>query len=191
MASDLVVNCCDLSGTYDLMFELAVPDMEAYCAEIEAIKARLGTLFERCEANFVCKRFARVPNTEIEDVIWVPCDHGLKRVQCKCIDKVTAERDYVCVHCGPDKWLLHMTMRDMLSKLPDAQFAQVHRSAIVRCAVVERLLHEGHSWWAKLCDGSRQRIAKSHVPEVLTKLGIEQSASKPETTRKVQTIVEC
>jgi acylphosphatase len=43
----------------------------------------------------------------------------------------------------------------------------LHRSIIVRRDFIDRLVHEGRHWIARLRDGTIERVAKSHAVETL------------------------
>ena len=101
----------------------------------------------------------------------MPCEAGNVRVVYNFIDMVTEEGDYMRVHCAGTCHLVHMTMHTMAAKLGE-DFVLVHRSKLIRCDFIERLLHRGHKWVARLKDGSHVPIAKSHVAEVMGKLNI-------------------
>jgi two-component system response regulator AlgR len=83
------------------------------------------------------------------------------------VDKIVAEGDYARVHSGADSWLVHATMHALLERLSSKQFIQLHRSIIVRRDFIERLVHEGRHWIARLRDGTSERVAKSHAVETL------------------------
>lgn len=168
----MVVHSVEVTGTFDFMIEAALPDIATYNEKLEAIRETLARLVSCYEANFVWKRFVRSPAKE-EHALWVPCHDGLRRIDCCRIDKVTAEGDYMRVHSGGESWLVHTTMRNMLAKLGEHDFVHVHRSTVVRCDFIERLIHEGCHWTARLNDGTLERIAKSHVASVLGTLRID------------------
>jgi DNA-binding LytR/AlgR family response regulator len=167
------VSCCDLTGSFDFMIEASLPNLAAYNDWLEAMREQLAKLVSRHEAYFVCKRFVSVSGDEEDGAVWVPCAHGMQRIDRSRIDKVTAEGDYMRVHAGCDSWLVHTTMRDMAGKLGGDKFVRVHRSALIRCEFIERLIHKDRHWAARLKDGSIQQVAKSHVGDVLARLGID------------------
>jgi DNA-binding LytR/AlgR family response regulator len=105
-----------------------------------------------------------------DDAIWVPCRDGRRRIACATIDRVCAEGDYVRLHCGDQSWLLHDTMHHMREVLDPTSFITVHRSTIVNIGFIRELLHRGHYWVLVLDNGEEQRIAKSHLAEVLAAL---------------------
>ena len=126
------------------------------------------TMVERLEASFVCRRFMRV--CARDEAIWVPCRDGRRRIACSSIDSVRAEGDYVRLHCADQSWLLHDTMHHMRGVLDPTSFITVHRSTIVNIGFIRELLHRGHYWVLVLENGDEQRIAKSHLAEVLAAL---------------------
>lgn len=160
-----VLHSIELSGTFDFMFELSLPNIAAYHDQLAAHAEPLAKLVARYEASFVCKRFVR--DNRQERAIWVPCAEGVKRLDCAMIDKVLADGDYMQVHSGKQRWLVHSTMKALCAKLDHDEFVRIHRSAVVRRDFVDRLLHHGHHWVARLRDGSEYQIAKSHVAEAL------------------------
>jgi len=165
-----VVSCCDLQGAFDFMLELAVPDLKAYYQKLESMKAPLATLVSRYETYFVCNRLVRMAQAPAEQAVWVPCKDGLKRIECSFVDKVKADGDYMCVHANGHCWTIHLTMRELMSVLGQERFVRLHRSTIVRSAFIDRLVHEGSLWTARLNDGSIERIARSHVAEVMNQV---------------------
>lgn len=180
---DHVISCCDLYGTFDLMIEIEVPDLRAYNRQLEGMKAELATLVSRFETNFVCNRLVRVDRTAAERVVWVPCTDGVRRIDCSLIDKVTAEGDYMRIHTRGRSWLMHVTMREILARLDEDAFVQLHRSATVRCGFVERLIHEGRTWTARLADGSIERIARSHLAAVMTTLRASSASNRASSSK--------
>lgn len=161
-----VLHSIELSGAFDFMLEVTLPTVAAYHAELAARASTLARLVERYETCFVCKRYIRQEHDE--RAIWVPCPDGLKRLDCAQIDKVTADGDYMLVHSGNNRWLVHSTMKALCAKLHSDEFVRIHRSSLVRRDFVDRLVHHGHHWVARLDDGSEYPIAKSHLAEVMT-----------------------
>ncbi len=160
-----VLHSIELTGTFDFMLEVSLPNIAAYHAELAARAEPLARLVARYEASFVCKRFVRTNHEE--RVIWVPCHEGVQRLDCALIDKVLADGDYMQVHSGNRHWLVHTTMKALAAKLDSEEFVRLHRSVLVRRDFVERLLHHGNHWVARLHDGTEQQIAKSHVVTAL------------------------
>jgi hypothetical protein len=61
-------------------------------------------------------------------------------------------------------------MHHMREVLDPTSFITVHRSTIVNIGFIRELLHRGHYWVLVLDNGDEQRIAKSHLAEVLAAL---------------------
>jgi hypothetical protein len=153
------------AGAFDFMVEVAPMDMGSFNKWMKSIAEPAARLVQQLESSFVCKRFIRRPKDEY--ALWVPSADGLRRVDASLIDKVTADRDYVRVHSQGEAWMLHATMRSLLDQLGSTDFLQLHRSTIVRKTFIESLTHETRHWVAQLRDGSVERVARSHVREVL------------------------
>ena len=52
---------------------------------------------------------------------------------------VEALKDYVGIHVGPQRYVVHATMQDMEDRLPPRQFMRVHRSFIVRLDKIQAI----------------------------------------------------
>lgn len=164
-----VLHAVEATGAFDLIIEARVASLADYNERLGILKTAVGHLLKRYEANFVCRRFVQEDGED--KAIWVPCEAGKARVDYKAIDMVSAEGDYMRVHCAGTCHLVHMTMHTMAAKLGEG-FVLVHRSKLIRCDFIDRLLHRGHKWIARLKDGSHVAIAKSHVGDVMGKLNI-------------------
>jgi DNA-binding LytR/AlgR family response regulator len=66
------------------------------------------------------------------DTIFIRANSKLLRVKTSDIAYIEALKDYVIVNAKNDKYTIHSTMKDILSKLPAFEFVRVHRSFIVR-----------------------------------------------------------
>lgn len=161
----LIVHSLELSGTYDFIVEAALPDMSSYQDHMRNLAEPLTRLVARHDTNFICKRFVR--RREAERSIWVPCKHGLQRVDASLVDKIIAEGDYMRIYSRGTSWMVHSTMTSLLKRLSDCNLIRVHRSACVRAGFIERIMHSGRQWSARLNDGSTVRIAESHVGETM------------------------
>jgi two-component system response regulator AlgR len=177
-----VFHSVEATGAFDFMVEAGLADFVAYHELLDAFADEFATLVERLEASFVCRRFMRV--SDRDDAIWVPCRDGRRRIACATIDRVCAEGDYVRLHCGDQSWLLHDTMHHMRELLDPVSFITVHRSTIVNIGFIRELLHRGHYWVLVLDNGEEQRIAKSHLSEVLAALRTDSSNGHARSTTK-------
>ena len=168
VACPSVLHSVELSGTYDFMFEAEVPDMAAYNAQLATCAEPMARLVARYDSNFVCKRFVR--RLRPDRAIWVPHNGRMKRIDCTALDKVSAEGDYMRVHSASQSWMLHSTMGALRKRLGCDDFIQLHRSMIVRRGFIDELFHSGRHWTAFLNDGTKERVAKGSVPEMLQML---------------------
>lgn len=177
MNSSATFGSMEISGSFDFIVEIALADMAAYSEWLKSIGEPLSRLVRRYEENFVCKRFVRRESDEA--AIWVPTETGMQRIDCSVINKITAEGDYVRIHCKGQSWLLHATMHALADQLVERGFVQIHRSTIVRCGFVERLVHKGRRWTARLENGAVEQIAKSHVAETIEAIRAHSSIVEP------------
>ena len=75
--------------------------------------------------------------------LWVPLRSEMIRLPVDLIERITAERDYVRLHVGERSHLLHRTLTELERRLDPASFVRLHRSAIVRRAIVTALRPDG------------------------------------------------
>ena len=168
IACPSVLQAVEVTGTFDLLLELTVPDIATFNERLNIVAASVASLVERYDVNFVGKRFIRT-NAD-ERAIWVQCDDGIKRIDSSVIDKITAEGDYMRVHSEGRSWMLHATMRSVLERLDAKDFIQINRSALVRADFIDQLVHESGRWVARLKDGTNERVTKTHVVTTLKQL---------------------
>jgi DNA-binding LytR/AlgR family response regulator len=165
IACPSTLHAIEVTGTFDFMMELAVPDIATFNERLNVVAPSVASLVERYEVNFVSNRLIRKNGGE--QAIWVPCVDGMQRLDCAAIDKVAAEGDYMRVHSDGHSWLVHSTMRSLVQRIASDDVIQLHRSMAVRAGFIDRLVHDGGRWFARLHDGTRERVAKSHVVETL------------------------
>lgn len=60
-------------------------------------------------------------------------------IDCRQIERIEARDDYVAVFAGGGRYLLHLTLGELLARLDPQQFARVHRSHAVNWAFVAAL----------------------------------------------------
>ena len=107
-------------------------------------------------------RDAPLKPTALEE-FWASDAHGLTRIRCEDVDKVTSERDYVRLHVGPRSWLVNHGMSKLEDALDPTRFVRLHRSAIVRRDWVVGLRAVDGIWTARLADGTEQRVGRMYV----------------------------
>ena len=98
------------------------------------------------------------------DEFWASDLSGLVRIAARDIDRVSAERDYMRLHVGKRSWLIHHSMAALEDGLDPALFVRLHRSAIVRRDLVTGLRREENGgWFARLADGSEQKVGRLYL----------------------------
>jgi hypothetical protein len=169
-----VLHSVDLEGPFDFIAEIELHGFRAYAALVQGFAEPLARLTDHHEVGFICRRYIRdLPGDDA--ALWVPVDHGHRRIALNRIDRVCAERDYVRVHVGSTSYLLHATMNAMEDRLPAGTFFRLHRSSIVRRSFIDRVEHRGQRWCAVFADGGVQQIARSHAAAVVAGLRAESS----------------
>jgi hypothetical protein len=89
------------------------------------------------------------------------------------IHRVEAAGDYVRVHTGPKRLLLRATMSAMESTLPATEFVRIHRSWIVRVALVHELRPLPNSEYEVILrDGTRLRASRTYAARLRAVLGM-------------------
>jgi hypothetical protein len=172
-----VSSAIEVSGTFDLIVEAHCPSLPHYMAEMERLRPMFATFATRVESSFVSRHIEQ-RRPCCESALWLPCEGGRRRVDLDAIDKVVAEGDYMRVHVGDWSCLVHQTMASLAEQLGEPGFLRLHRSCLVRAGFIDRLIHEGRRWRARLRDGSEVRIAQGHVHHLLQATGRESSTAR-------------
>jgi hypothetical protein len=183
--SPQTLHSVETTGDFDFMSEIAAPDLGWFNRWWKTLAGHVAAVVRRCEKSFVCKRFVRRTSDQLP--LWVRCGDEVKRIEPALIDKVVAEGDYARVFSQGQSWLLHATMHSLHERLSSHHFVQLHRSLIVRTGFIDRLIHEGRHWNARLRDGTLERVARSHVSEART---MTHSAMSEPHSSKLEQIVE-
>lgn len=84
-----------------------------------------------------------------EEFLFVKSDKQMKKIFLKDILFIEGLENYICIYTVSDKTLVHSTMKNIYSSLPESDFIQTHRSFIVninRVSLIEgNILNiEGH-----------------------------------------------
>ncbi|UZR94425.1 LytR/AlgR family response regulator transcription factor [Chondrinema litorale] len=80
-----------------------------------------------------------VLDTQGKEDIYVKADSKIVRIKLNDIKFVEALSDYVIIHTGQKKFIVHSTMKGIASRLPDSEFSRVHRSFIVNINQIETI----------------------------------------------------
>jgi DNA-binding LytR/AlgR family response regulator len=168
--SERILHSVETTGAFDFITEVRAPDMPSYQKWLQQAAEPLARLAANVETSFVCKRFIRRP--EEDCCVWVPSRGALRRIECSLIDKIQAEGDYIHIHSRGRQWMLHTTLRAMRERVSEKNFVQINRSLIVRCGFIDRLRRDGRNYIADLQDGTRARVARSHLASTRAALRI-------------------
>ena len=160
------VQSLDVSGSFDFMMEVALPNLADYQEWAEEFAGAFALLVDQHETNFVCRRYIRDHEGPIQH-IWVAGNGGFARIDCDDIERFCAEGDYVRAHSGGRSWLVNSSLAKLEEQLDPLEFIRLHRSTIARREAIVRLRHHGQTWLAVLTSGETMRISKSRVGEVL------------------------
>ncbi|MCL6699607.1 LytTR family transcriptional regulator [Sphingomonas sp. NSE70-1] len=166
---DRALHSIDVSGTYDFITEVSLPNMSDYQDWVEEFAASFAALVELHEANFICRRYVREQEGPIH-YLWVTGNGGRSRIDCDEIERFCAEGDYVRAHSANRSWLINSSLAKLVEQLDPHEFIRLHRSTVARRDAIVRLRHQRHAWYAVVRSGEALRIAKSHVGEVLKSL---------------------
>jgi two-component system, LytTR family, response regulator len=89
------------------------------------------------------------------------------------IDYITASGPYAELHTGDRTHIIRETMQTLEERLDPRQFIRIHRSAIVRLALVETLLRgAGGDYEVQLKGGLRLPVSRSRREELERRLGV-------------------
>ncbi|MBI3790063.1 MAG: LytTR family transcriptional regulator [Gemmatimonadetes bacterium] len=89
------------------------------------------------------------------------------------IDWVEAEGDYVRVHAGSRRLLLRATLAGTASTLPAHRYVRIHRSTIVRVALVRELVpRPNREYDVVLRGGVRLRASRRYAEQLCLALGV-------------------
>lgn len=98
---------------------------------------------------------------------WVPNRGDVVRVDAEDVEHISAERDYMRLHCRERSWLISATINELERRLDPTKFLRVHRSYIIARDRIERLHHDGNgSWSVMMREGPVIRIGRTHLPSV-------------------------
>lgn len=119
-------------------------------------------------------QIAGAPPAEIrEEAIWVQVASGNLRLPIAQIEWVEAARDYVLLHSSTRSYIHRISMTALEQLLDPAQLMRVHRSTIIRPALVKAVQRLGKGLIAlEMEDGAIVQVGPSYVRAVLDGLGL-------------------
>jgi two-component system, LytTR family, response regulator AlgR len=157
-ARSAVVFCTAFDQFAVSAFDVAASDYLLKPVQLERLAKAVARVRESASAA------ARTTSSRWVEELWVPHRSDVVRVPVAEIDRIEAERDYMRLHLRTRSYLIHQTLGDLERKLDPTRFLRLHRSAIVRRAVITRLRHDGlGAWRAVLTDGTEVRIGRTYL----------------------------
>ena len=149
------------------MFAVAAFDVEAVDYVMKPVSAeRLARAVGRARERLGSRGDEPGPGdgSPYVEEFWVSEARGLVRLSAADVDRVSAERDYMRLHVGKRSWLINHTIGKLEEELDPARFVRLHRSAMVRRDFVTGLRRDdGGRWWARLADGSEQKVGRLYL----------------------------
>lgn len=113
------------------------------------------------------------PGPPYQERIAVEVRGRLRPIAVADIDVITASGIYAELHVGDRRYLIRETMQTLEERLDPAHFMRVHRSVIVRLALVESLARtDGGEYEVQLRGGGRLKVARSRRAALERWLGV-------------------
>lgn len=137
-------------------------------------RERFARALNRARAQIALKSGAMAPRPEYLKRLAIKDKDRTAIVATIEIDYIDVAGHYLCVHVGKQVHLIRGALSELEDKLDPAEFARVHRSAIVRLDRVASLVarRNGDSDLL-LKDGSKLLMSRNHADAVKARLGLE------------------
>lgn len=100
-----------------------------------------------------------------EEFLFVKSDKQMKKIFLKDIFFIEGLENYICIYTASDKTLVHSTMKNIYSSLPESDFIQTHRSFIININRVN--LIEGN---ILNIEGHEIPVARNYREQVFTRI---------------------
>ena len=108
LACEYVESALEVSGSFDLIVEGKISSLAEFTEQMERIAPQISMFVSRMETNFVARKVERYG---VDQMMWLPCKDGRRKVAVSTIDKIKAEGDYMRIFVGDWDCLLHDTAR--------------------------------------------------------------------------------
>lgn len=105
-------------------------------------------------------------------IFWAPFRGTLIRLDSKDIDLITAEDDYVRLHCGDKSYLFAERLYAIEQRLGPGRFVRIHRSTLVNSDRITALEVDRGNWSIRLSNGERHAIGRSFLPSLRSHLSV-------------------
>lgn len=85
----------------------------------------------KAQQNHKASMANAIPYNTTSDSIFIRTDARIVKISLSHITYIEALADYVTLHVGEERYIIHATMKALEKKLPITEFVRVHRSFIV------------------------------------------------------------
>ncbi|MGV3710184.1 MAG: LytR/AlgR family response regulator transcription factor [Gemmatimonas sp.] len=83
------------------------------------------------------------------------------------VSRIEADGDYVVVHAGSSRHLLHLSLAGLVSRLDPERFLQTHRAHVVNLSFVRTFRRDAKgNLEAEMTDGTRVPVSRSRAQEI-------------------------
>jgi two-component system LytT family response regulator len=149
----------DLHGTTAKLVDTFPSQLSILCLLIA-----LWHLFFRASSSRA-ETIAVTPD-RANDSVKVMKGNGETVVLWSSVDVISAAGNYMELNCGPEKYLLRMTLKELEQQLPERQFIRVHRSHMVNIAAIHRIGSQQGSAFVELRNNLILPLSKTYKPAV-------------------------
>ncbi len=140
-------------------FELAAVDYLLKPVSYDRLESALRRVPE--------SRTAGQSGSQCKREFWVHRRDGHLRVEIDHVELIEAQGDYVLLHAGDARHMIHMTIEHIMEQLDSAEFIRIHRSTIVRRSQINAMAHRGKGRWSvELKTGVALHVGQKYIPDV-------------------------
>ena len=82
------------------------------------------------------------------------------------VSRFEAEGDYITAHVGPSRYVLHLSLTRIETRVDPAKFVRIHRAHIVNLDHVSAFRQEGKAQVAVMKDGTRLPVSRTRAREL-------------------------
>lgn len=142
--------------------------------ELEDVDRLRGQLLAALQANPAAAAPAEPAKPQYLERVAVESKGRVRVVPVSEIDYILAAGVYAELHVGDRRYIVRESMQALEEKLDPREFMRIHRSVIVRVALVDVLLKgEGGDYEVQLKNGARLRVSRARREELEQRLGVQ------------------
>lgn len=106
----------------------------------------------------------------LDDELFLKRDNSLVRVPFQSILWVEAMENYVVLYTDEERFILHFTLKSIVSQMPSALFRQIHRSYIVNISRIESIDEDSNVVLRRKGEEIRLPIGKRYRDRLMSSL---------------------